>query len=108
MSQQTEGSDWMQESRECTELKITSKRSSSWFSRETGVWLSIGDVTSCPSTNPAVIKHVNRQGNGKKNTKKETKPKKMGIMHGRPLRCANRSPAIGCSLLIHSPGNEAA
>lgn len=72
------GSDWMQESRECTELKITSKRSSSWFSKETGIWLSIWDVTSCPSTNPAVIKHVNRHGNSKKNKKKEPKLKKNG------------------------------
>lgn len=44
----------------------------------------------------------------KEQKKKPKLKKKTGIIHGRPRRCANRAPATGCSLLIHSPGNEAA
>ena len=43
--------------REHTGFKITSKRSGSWFSKESWVKLSLRDVTSHPSTNPTLIKH---------------------------------------------------
>lgn len=58
--------------REHIELKITRKRSGSWFSKESWVKLSLRDVPSCPSTKSSpnqntLLVYVSTHGKSKKN-----------------------------------------